>query len=192
MLSRRVSRVLKPPSTPSWLILVCSSHSSTTTFTLDTPLSPSTIQNDPTRCVSPLMRDLGPISRPNLTSEARSPFTSPSPFQRDVGGLFSFDGGFGEGEPQGGPRKWEAHEVRPENEPQPLLWFVSAATTSPTAAVAMTMTAAAPAAATTAVAAIAMMTMTAAAAVAMMTTTAAAAVVTTMTSESPKMKTRAR
>ena len=80
-LSWGASGVLKLPSTPSWLILVRSSHSSTTTFTLATPPSPSTIQNDLTRCVSPLTRDLGPISRPNLTSEARSPFISPSPFQ---------------------------------------------------------------------------------------------------------------
>lgn len=33
-------------------------------------------------------------------------------FQRDVGGCFLLDGGVGEGEIPGGPRKWEAHVVR--------------------------------------------------------------------------------
>ena len=78
------------------------SHSSTTTSTLATPSSPSTTQNNPTRCPSPLMRDVGPISRHRLTSEARSHRSCPSPFQRDVGGLSSFNGGSEEGATPGG------------------------------------------------------------------------------------------
>jgi hypothetical protein len=51
------------------------------------------------------MRDVGPNTRPQLTSEARSHRSRPSPFQRDVGGLSSFDGGLGEGETSGGTQE---------------------------------------------------------------------------------------
>ena len=39
-------------------------------------------------------------------------------------GSFSLDGRIGEGRTQGGPRKWEAHTVRQENEPRQKSWFV--------------------------------------------------------------------
>jgi len=48
----------------------------------------------------------------------------PSPFQRDVGGASSLDGGNGggqgmeEGDTPERPRQWEAHPVCPDNEPQ--------------------------------------------------------------------------
>ena len=71
------------------------SHSFTTTNTLATPPSPTTIRNNLPRCPSPLMRDVGPITRPSLTSEVRLHRSCPSPFQRDVGGLLPFDGGLG-------------------------------------------------------------------------------------------------
>ena len=75
---------------------------------------PQTTRNNLPRCPSPLMRDLGPVKTPQLPSEARSHRSRPSPFQRDVGGLLLFEGDWRNEKHQGGPMKWEAHEVRPE------------------------------------------------------------------------------
>jgi len=65
----------------------------------------------------PILRDVGPIiNTPSTCRCMKSSCTCPSPFQRDVGGAFSLDEGFGEantqretqdvGFPEGVSRKW--------------------------------------------------------------------------------------
>jgi len=76
----------------------------TTIFALPThlrpphPSSPPTTHKQPGRCPSPPLRDVGPLA--NAPSKHRSwqpSRTRPSPFQRDVGGVSSLDGGPWEG-----------------------------------------------------------------------------------------------
>ena len=70
-------------------------HSFTTTITLTNPPLPSTTQNNQPRCPSPLIRDVGPFTRPQLTSEARL-HHSLSPFPKGYGQFsvrWRFDGG---------------------------------------------------------------------------------------------------
>jgi len=95
------------------------SHSLTTTFTLVTPSSPPTTRINLPRCPPPLMRDVGPIKSPQLPSEARSHCSRPSPFQRDVGSLLSFEGDWGSEKHQGGPMK-----CVPKYEPRRLSWLI--------------------------------------------------------------------
>jgi hypothetical protein len=66
----------------------------------------STICDHPARNPSPFLRVVGTTNSLQVTSEARTQPTRPSPFQRDVGGLYLLDGGFGDGRTQGG-----THEI---------------------------------------------------------------------------------
>jgi len=59
----------------------------------------------------PSMRDVGSVDGASAPSQARMQPHLPLPFQRDVGGLVSLEGGSGEGGRRGGRIKWNAPVV---------------------------------------------------------------------------------
>jgi len=86
-------------------------HFSTINLALTLALDAANLAYQPRDEPLPSIRDVGSVDSTSAPSQARMQPHLPLPFQRDVGGLVSLEGGSGEGGRRGGCIKWNAPVV---------------------------------------------------------------------------------